>query len=89
METANGPDIFDEAALVDLARQGDDTAFTTLVSRYDRKIFRLAKNITQNDEDAEDVLQDAFLKAYTHLDRFHATRNFTPGSSASPSTKPS
>ena len=76
METANGPDIFDEAALVDLARQGDDTAFTALVSRYDRKIFRLAKNITQNDEDAEDVLQDAFLKAYTHLDRFNGDSKF-------------
>jgi RNA polymerase sigma-70 factor (ECF subfamily) len=76
METANGPDIFDEAALVHLARQGDDTAFTALVSRYDRKIFRLAKNITQNDEDAEDVLQDAFLKAYTHLDRFNGDSKF-------------
>jgi len=76
METAPGTDIFDETALVDLARQGDDTAFTALVSRYDRKIFRLAKNITQNDEDAEDVLQDAFLKAYTHLDRFNGDSKF-------------
>jgi len=76
METAPRTDIFDETALVDLARQGDDTAFTALVSRYDRKIFRLAKNITQNDEDAEDVLQDAFLKAYTHLDRFNGDSKF-------------
>lgn len=76
METANGTEIFDEAALVERARQGDDQAFTSLVARYDRKVFRLAKNITQNDEDAEDVLQDAFLKAYTHLDSFHGDSKF-------------
>jgi RNA polymerase sigma-70 factor, ECF subfamily len=76
METANGTEIFDEAVLVERARQGDDQAFTSLVARYDRKVFRLAKNITQNDEDAEDVLQDAFLKAYTHLDSFHGDSKF-------------
>jgi len=41
-----------------------------------RKIYRLAKNITRNDEDAEDVLQDAFLKAYTHLDNFKGDSKF-------------
>jgi len=76
METANGQQLTDESALVELARQGDDAAFSTLVNRYNRKIFRLAKNITQNDEDAEDVLQDAFLKAYTHLDSFHGDSKF-------------
>lgn len=76
MEPATGTEIFDEAALVERAREGDDQAFSALVSRYDRKIFRLAKNITQNDEDAEDVLQEAFLKAYTHLDSFHGDSKF-------------
>ena len=42
------------------ARAGDASAFNELVQRYERKIFRLAKHITQNDEDAEDVLQEAF-----------------------------
>src|SRR6266487_1161542 len=46
------------------------------MSRYERKIYRLAKNITQNDEDAEDVLQDAFLKAYEHLDGFQGNSKF-------------
>jgi len=76
METANEQDVRDESALVELARHGDDAAFSTLVGRYSRKVFRLAKNITQNDEDAEDVLQEAFLKAYTHLDRFHGDSKF-------------
>ena len=57
-------------ALVERARAGDAAAFSELVERYERKIYRLAKHITQNDEDAEDVLQESFLKAYTHLDSF-------------------
>src|SRR6185437_6341168 len=58
------PPGFDESALVARARTGDSQAFTDLVNQYQRKIYRLAKHITQNDEDAEDVLQETFLKAY-------------------------
>lgn len=47
-----------------------------MVNRYDSKILRLAKHITQNQEDAEDVLQEAFLKAFTHLDRFEGGSRF-------------
>jgi RNA polymerase sigma-70 factor (ECF subfamily) len=67
---------FDESALVAQAKAGDQNAFAELVQRYERKIYRLAKNITRNDEDAEDVLQDAFLKAYTHLDNFKGDSKF-------------
>src|ERR1700733_5903199 len=66
----------DEGQLVAQAKAGDVQAFTELVNRYERKIYRLAKNITRNDEDAEDVLQDAFLKAYTHLDNFKGDSKF-------------
>ncbi len=65
-----------EAALVALAKEGDEAAFTTLVNRYSGKIFRLAQHITQNQEDAEDVLQEAFLKAYTHLSSFAGNSKF-------------
>ena len=67
---------FDESTLVAQAKAGDQNAFAELVNRYERKIYRLAKNITRNDEDAEDVLQDAFLKAYTHLDNFKGDSKF-------------
>jgi len=66
----------DESLLVDKAKAGDQQAFTDLVARYQRKIYRLAKNITRNDEDAEDVLQEAFLKAYEHLDSFEGHSKF-------------
>jgi len=69
-------EVFDEAPLVERARSGDTAAFTELVNRYERKIFRLAKHITQNDEDAEDVLQETFLKAYSHLDSFQGQSKF-------------
>src|SRR5579871_5481251 len=65
-----------EGELVARAQAGDAAAFSDLVSRYERKIYRLAKHITQNDEDAEDVLQEAFLKAYEHLDSFQGNSKF-------------
>jgi RNA polymerase sigma-70 factor, ECF subfamily len=66
----------DELELVNSARNGDTAAFSVLVRRYEGKIFRLAMNITQNREDAEDVLQEAFLKAYEHLDQFQGNSKF-------------
>ncbi len=66
----------DEAALVAAAKAGDPAAFSELVNRYESKIYRLAQNITRNREDAEDVMQEAFLKAYTHLDSFQGDSRF-------------
>jgi RNA polymerase sigma-70 factor (ECF subfamily) len=68
--------VFDESALVAKAREGDLQAFNELVNSYSRKIFRLAKHITQNDEDAEDVLQETFLKAFEHLGDFQGQSKF-------------
>lgn len=65
-----------EAPLLALARQGDVRAFSDLVKKYERKIYRMARNILQNDEDAEDVLQETFLKAFEHLDTFQGQSKF-------------
>ena len=73
---AFGTAAFDEAALVARAKAGDTAAFSELVRHYDRRVFRMAKQITQNDDDTEDVLQETFLKAYTHLDSFHGDSKF-------------
>lgn len=66
----------DEHLLVTAAKAGDAAAFEELVNRYERKIFRLTMNITRNREDAEDAMQDAFMKAFSHLDRFHEDSRF-------------
>jgi len=68
--------IDDEPGIVAQARLGDAKAFSELLRRYEGKIFRLALHITQNREDAEDVLQEAFLKAYEHLDQFQGQSRF-------------
>ena len=62
--------------LVELAQNGDDGAFPELVKRYSRRIFRVARNITNHDEDSEDVLQETFMKAYKHLASFQGNSKF-------------
>src|SRR6266853_58556 len=62
--------VSEELTLVQAAKRGDDSAFEELVRRYDRNVFRIAQHITQNREDAEDVVQEAFLKAYGNLAQF-------------------
>ena len=57
-------------------RRGESEAAFELVRRYEGKIFRLAQHITQNREDAEDVLQETFMKAYEHLDQFKGDSKF-------------
>ena len=76
----------DETAVVLQAREGDAKAFSELVRRYEGKIFRLAMHITQNREDAGDVLQETFLKSRpTSISiSSRAIRSSTPGSRASP-----
>jgi RNA polymerase sigma-70 factor (ECF subfamily) len=66
----------DEHLLVASAKSGDAAAFEELVNRYERKIFRLTMNITRNREDAEDAMQDAFMKAYSHLSTFQEDSRF-------------
>jgi RNA polymerase sigma-70 factor (ECF subfamily) len=70
-----GP-VSEELALVQAAKRGDDSAFEELVRRYDRNVFRIAQHITQNREDAEDVVQEAFLKAYGNLAQFQEQSKF-------------
>jgi RNA polymerase sigma-70 factor (ECF subfamily) len=75
-QSSTQPAFTDESGLIAQAKRGDGVAFTQLVDRYGRKIFRLAKHIIQNEEDAEDVLQDTFLKAYEHLGEFQEQSRF-------------
>ena len=71
-----GEDVNSELALVLAAKKGDLEAFSDLVKRYDRNIFRIAQHITHNEEDAQDVVQEAFLKAYQNLEQFQGNSKF-------------
>lgn len=65
-----------EETLIAEARSGSAEAFTTLVRQYDRNVFRVVVSICGNQEDAEDALQETFLKAFTHLSRFNGDSRF-------------
>jgi RNA polymerase sigma-70 factor (ECF subfamily) len=65
-----------DAAAVALARDGDSEAFRALVERHSRAVYRLAHRMTGNPSDAEDVVQETFLRAYKQLGRFESRANF-------------
>jgi len=68
---------YDDLFLVHASKNGDVTAFEQLVKRYDRKLFRIAQSVTHNREDSQDVVQEAFLKAYQHLSDFREDSQFS------------
>ena len=65
-----------DAAAVAQARAGDQDAFRALVERYSRKVFRLGYRMTSSEQDAEDVVQETFLRAYRNLHQFESRANF-------------
>jgi RNA polymerase sigma-70 factor (ECF subfamily) len=66
----------DEPTLVREAQAGDRLAFEALVRRYDRDVLRLALNLVRHTEEARDIYQEAFLKAYKNLHRFRFECSF-------------
>jgi len=62
---------------VERARSGDSDAFRLLVEQHSRAVFRLAFRMTGNEQDAEDVVQETFLRAYRQLDRYEARSSFS------------
>ena len=66
----------DRAAVLARARNGDEEAFRALVEQHSRRVFQLAFRMTGNEHDAEDVVQESFLRAYRQLGRFEARANF-------------
>jgi len=66
-----------EEILVTAAREGDHSAFSELWNRHSKRAFRTIYRITRNQQDAEDALQDAFLKAFVHLNNFDGRSTFS------------
>jgi RNA polymerase sigma-70 factor (ECF subfamily) len=65
-----------DLAAVERTRGGDTTAFRVLVERYGRSVFRLAFRMTGNEFDAEDVVQETFLRAFKQLDSYESRSSF-------------
>jgi RNA polymerase sigma-70 factor, ECF subfamily len=71
------PAASDDLTLVHASKTGDIAAFEELVKRYDSKLLRIAQHVTHNREDAQDVVQEAFLKAFQKLDQFRGNSKFS------------
>jgi RNA polymerase sigma-70 factor, ECF subfamily len=72
-----GRAVRDDLDLVHATQAGDVSAFEKLVDRYDRKLLRIAEHITHNREDSQDVVQEAFLKAFQHEGDFREHSQFS------------
>ena len=66
-----------DLAAVERTRAGDTAAFRVLVERYGRSVFRLAFRMTGNEFDAEDVVQETFLRAFKQLDSYESRSSFS------------
>src|ERR1700680_4424512 len=69
-------DATEAAAVLARARQGDSDAFRVLVERHSRSVFRLAFRMTGNEQDAEDIVQETFLRAYRRIAKFDERASF-------------
>ena len=63
-------DALDDAELVRLARQSDGNAFRAIMQRNNRRLYRVARSVVHDDEEAEDVVQEVYVRAFTCLDQF-------------------
>jgi RNA polymerase sigma-70 factor, ECF subfamily len=75
--TEDGPTELSEAALISMAKLGDRDAFVELSKPYADRILRTIFHITRNWHDAEDALQDAMLRAFSHLKGFQEKSSFS------------
>ena len=66
-----------EAELVELARQGGETAIRLLIERNNQRLFRAARSVLRNDGEAEDVVQETYVKAFTALQGFRGEASFS------------
>ena len=66
----------DDSELIRQAQRGDRIAFEALVRHYDQAVLRLALHLTGTEQDAQDVYQEAFLKAYRHIGNFRFECSF-------------
>lgn len=66
-----------DAELVELARQGGENAIRTLIERNNQRLFRAARSVLRNDSEAEDVVQETYVKAFTALASFRGEASFS------------
>jgi RNA polymerase sigma-70 factor (ECF subfamily) len=66
-----------DAELINLVRAGDTALYEVLMRRYNQRLYRVIRSVIVNDIEAEDVLQEAWVRAYEHLDQFEGRASFS------------
>lgn len=70
-------DRYRDEELVALARQGGENAIRALIKRNNQRLFRIARAVTRDDAEAEDVVQEAYVRAFTRLESFKGESLFS------------
>ena len=76
MEILESKSLTDEE-VIDRVRAGETALYEVIMRRYNQRLYRVARAILHNDAEAEDVMQDAYVRAYTHLDQFASRAPFS------------
>src|SRR5262245_45957565 len=74
--TRGGAAVRSDYELVERVRSGDAAAFELIMRRHNRRLFRLARSILKSGAEAEDVVQETYVRAYTRLDQFVGPNGF-------------
>jgi RNA polymerase sigma-70 factor (ECF subfamily) len=76
-QDAAAPDALDDARIVQRILSGDKSLFELIMRRYNQRLYRVVRGILGRDAEVEDVLQDAYINAYTHLHQFRGEASFS------------
>ncbi|HZQ23388.1 MAG TPA: sigma-70 family RNA polymerase sigma factor [Terriglobales bacterium] len=76
-QASSAEEMLDDLGLVNACKNGSVSAFEQLVKRHDGRLLRVAQHITRNREDAQDAVQEAFLKAFRKLNQFQENSQFS------------
>ncbi|HET9717292.1 MAG TPA: RNA polymerase sigma factor [Pseudolabrys sp.] len=76
MQAQRAAETLDDGELVQMARARDEAAVRVITRRYNRRLFRIARSILRNDAEAEDVVQETYVRAFTGLDMFRGDAAF-------------
>jgi RNA polymerase sigma-70 factor (ECF subfamily) len=68
---------YNDEKLVELARQGSENAIRALIQRNNRRLFRVARAVVRNDGEAEDIVQETYVRAFTNLGSFRGDSSFS------------